>query len=314
MTMDEKKLRELVKHAISDTLADTLKPLLKESVKEIKEKAKTILSEALVLMPKTFVMKTEYLTAATKENHFKLYKGYVDSFNDVSSKLDTVGRDSANNPNDSAFRHLKLDEQSNMNAVKLHELYFNNVSDLHSEIRGNSIAYMRISRDFGSFENWQFDFRATGMAATEGWTILYFDPFKQKYLNVMVEKHTENIPVCGIPILVVDTFHHAWFRDYAGDKINYLNAMMKEINWNVVETRMMIAEKANLHLLYAIQPVVNSMPEQMLATMPSNQPPIDKTQVIDHSVEVAQQLPKTGMSVASGTPSPASVPGSQLQK
>lgn len=300
MTMiDEKSIKE----AIHGTLTEMFNKQKQYSAKAI-SKTKELIKEAMVLVPKVFALKTEYLSTTTKENHFKLYKTYVDSFNEVSTKLDTVGRNNASNPNDSDFRHLKLDEQHNLNGVKLHELYFHNISDVHSEIRANSIAYMRLSRDFGTFENWQFDFRACGMAAMEGWTILYFDPFKQKYLNVVVEKHTENIPLCGIPIIVVDTWHHSWFRDYPGDKVNYLNAMMKELNWNIIEARMIIAEKANLHQLFALQPVVNSMPEQMLANIPSNVPPINKDQVVKAELNLGtpEQQP-------SATTIPTMIPG-----
>jgi hypothetical protein len=62
----------------------------------------------------------------------------------------------------------------------------------------------------------------------------------------------------GIPVIVVDTWHHAWFKDYGADKIGYLNAMMLELNWAIVEQRMMIAERANLDQIYNTIPVQSS--------------------------------------------------------
>ncbi len=239
---------------------------------------KKLLKEAVVLLPKTFQLKTEYLSAITKELHFKLYKSEVDSYNKISSKLDTVPRTDADNPNNSEFRRLKLDEQSNMNGVKLHELYFNNISDLHSEIRLDSIPYIRLANFWGTFETWQFDFRACGMASTEGWAVLYWEPFKQRYCNTFIEKNAENIPVMGIPVLVVDTHHHAWFRDHPGDKQNYINSVMKEIQWSVVEARMAIAEMCNLHQIFMVEPVGNTTPEVRIR--PSSEPPIGGPQVV----------------------------------
>ena len=52
------------------------------------------------------------------------------------------------------FSSLKLDESHNHNAAFLHGLYFQNISDMNSEINADSIAFMRLERDFGSFDLW----------------------------------------------------------------------------------------------------------------------------------------------------------------
>ena len=254
-------------------------PAVKAVTLESAKKAKTTLAEALVVLPKPYVLKTESLSGDTKELHTKIYKEYADSFNAVSTKLDVVSREDANNPHNSVYRNLKMNETENLNGVKLHELYFSNISDPQSEIRVDSIPFMRLSRDWGTFENWQFDFRACGLVANEGWVVCYYEPFKQRYMNVVIEGDTLNVPLCCIPVIVVDTHHHAWFLDYAGDKTSYLNAMMKELHWSVVEARMSVAEHANLQNLYAIQPVVNAEPEKMIGLAANNQAPIGKDQI-----------------------------------
>lgn len=231
------------------------------------------INEATIVSTRTFQLGTESLSEDVKANHFGLYRGYVESFNKVSVAVDSVPKDDANNPNNSQFRRLKQDEQFNLNAVKLHELYFGNVGDKRSEIRRDSTVFMRLERDWGSFENWQLDFRACGMAAKEGWAVCYYEPFKQKYINCFVESHSEGIPVTGIPVLVVDTWHHAWFKDYLGEKLTYLNAMLKEVNWDVVEARMACAEASNIHQLYMIQPSYPAdLPQRSGVIIPSSLP------------------------------------------
>ena len=280
------KPEEIIKESIKASLA-------KHGIVEptAKKKQGVIIKESLgVVIPKTYTLKTESISGETKSVHEVVYKSHVDSFNLVSTKIDTLDKqgDTVNNPNNSEFRRLKLDETENLNGIKFHELYFSNTADSSSEIRIDSLPYMRLSRDWGTFEKWQFDFRACGMAATEGWAVCMFDPFKQKYTNVFVEKNTEGVPVCGIPVLVVDTWHHAWFADHPGDKLEYLNTSMKEVHWSVVEARMLVAEKANLQNLYAIRPIVNNEPEKIIGMLPpTNQPPV---QVADpHAVQ--QTLP-----------------------
>ena len=271
----EKNLEKIIQEAVGNVLGSTVK--LEKPVKEIIKTVKNIISEAVVLMPRSFVLKTDVQSPTTKENHEKLYKSYVDSFNKISSKLDSVSKQDAENPNDSEFRRLKIDENHNMNGAKFHELYFMNIGDLNSEIRADSIPFMRLSRDWGTFDQWQLDFRACGMAATEGWAICYFDPFKQRYFNCFVEKHNMYIPLMGIPVIVMDTWHHAWFYDYPGEKMEYLNKSMRELNWDVIEMRMLASEMSKLNQIYAIQPVISNKKEDRGITLGTNTPPLEVT-------------------------------------
>jgi len=268
----DEKTRNKLKQKIKEML-----PAESKSANKIIAEAKTFISEAVYLIAKPFILKTEKLSAFTKDNHFSLYRNYIESLNQISPKIDTVNKvmDSLN-PTNSEFRRLKLDEQSNFNGVKLHELYFSNISDLNSQIRADSLPFIRLSKDFGTFEQWQLDFRSCGMVALEGWAICYYDPYSKKYANCVVEKHSENIPVMGIPVIAVDTFHHAWFKDYSGDKKGYLNGMLQELNWSVIEQRMMIAERANLDQLYSIRPVQTSDISSLVGTSePINKMPIE---------------------------------------
>ena len=271
--LDKERLQKVIQEAVGNVLGNSgvlEKPVIKQAVAA----GKKLLKEAVIIMPRSFVMKGDVQSPTTKENHEKLYKSYVDSFNKISSKLDTVPRTDADNNNDSEYRRLKQDEVHNMNGVKFHELYFTNSGDLNSEIRADSTPFMRLSRDWGTFDAWQLDFRACGMVAREGWAVCYFDPFKQQYFNTFVEGHTINLPLMCIPVLVVDTWHHAWFYDFPGEKMEYLNKSMREINWNVVEMRMLTAEMAKLHQLYAIQPVISNEKERGVA-LPEVMPPVE---------------------------------------
>ena len=271
----DKNLEKIIQEAVGNVLGSTVK--IQKPVKEIIKTVKNIISEAVILMPRSFVLKTDVQSPTTKENHEKLYKSYVDIFNKISSKLDSVSKQDAENPNDSEFRRLKIDENHNMNGAKFHELYFMNIGDLNSEIRADSIPFMRLSRDWGTFDQWQLDFRACGMAATEGWAVCYFDPFKQRYFNCFVEKHNMYIPLMGIPVIILDTWHHAWFYDYPGEKMEYLNKSMRELNWDVIEMRMLASEMSKLNQIYAIQPVISNKKEDRGITLGTNTPPLEVT-------------------------------------
>lgn len=262
--------------------------------KVLTQKPLTSLKEALILIPKSFLLKTEFLSSKAKQAHESLYKAYVETFNKCSSLLDAVNPEEAG-ANHSAFRNLKVDEQYNLNAVKLHELYFTNISDQASQIGVDSIPYMRFARDFGTFDRWQFDFRACAMSAREGWAVTYFEPYKNCYMNCIVDGHSNGIPVGGIPVVVMDMWAHSYYRDYTDDKKSYVNAMMRELNWNVIEARMMVAEKSNVDAVFKIQPVANTVPDRILqAVSADNVAPIQKDQIETSEVTGNQPAPQTG--------------------
>lgn len=199
------------------------------------------LNEAYVAQVKPFKQVTEYVSQKTKESHTALYKGYVEALNKVSSKLDSADKPDANS-NHSAYRSLKLDEAYNLNSVWLHELYFANCFDPHSEILMDTTSYLKIQRDFGTFEDWQRDFIACAMSARNGWAVTGYHMFLKRYMNIFVSGHSCDIPLGFYPIIVVDMWEHAYSRDYLNDKKSYLITQMRELNWTVIEERFAKAE------------------------------------------------------------------------
>ena len=218
----------------------------KDLEKIVKESLKTssteVIEESYVAQAKQFRLQTEFLSDANKDNHIELYDQYVKDFNRISAELDSVSRDSVSS-NHSDYRSLKIDETYNLNAAYLHELYFSNISDLHSEIAMDSLSYMRLSRDFGSFDAWQKDFIASCMASRCGWAITYYNMYLQSFMNCPIDLHSLNVPVGSYPIIVMDVWQHAYYRDYLKDVKTYVYAMMKQLNWSVIEQRIEKAEK-----------------------------------------------------------------------
>ena len=200
------------------------------------------LNEAYVAQLKQYNLPTELLSVANKRNHVELYEGYIESFNRVSAELDTADRSVANS-NHSQYRSLKIDESYNMNAAYLHELYFANISDLHSQIPMDSLSYMRLSRDSGGFDKWQEDFIACCKASRCGWAMTVYNTYLQRYMNCVVDLHSLQIPIGAYPVIVMDVWQHAYYRDYLRDVRTYVHAMMKQLNWTVIEERFRKADK-----------------------------------------------------------------------
>jgi Fe-Mn family superoxide dismutase len=197
---------------------------------------KKILDESIAASSKPFNLNTELLTAETKNTHLQLYKSYVEALNSVSAKLDVADRANANNLN-SEFRNLKINETYNLNAVYLHELYLANISDVNSELTMDSLTYMRLQRDFGTFDDWQKDFIATCLVSKNGWACTVYSTFLQRYINVAVDLHDQNVLFGLYPVIVIDMWEHAYFKDYLNNKKAYVTNMMREIDWQIIENR-----------------------------------------------------------------------------
>lgn len=217
-------------------LADVdLKKIARDSVQKQ-------LGESYVFEPKAFKQSSDMISQKTKDGHTELYIKYVQETNRISAELDGVNKEETNS-NHSNFRSLKLDETYNLNAKILHELYFANCFDPNSQIYMDSNAYMKLQRDFGTFDKWQTDFLACAESCGEGWVVCGYNIYVQKYVNTIVSNHSQDVMFGLIPIVVLDMWSHAYHRDYVIDKKSYAIAMMRELNWKVIEDRVALAER-----------------------------------------------------------------------
>jgi superoxide dismutase, Fe-Mn family len=200
------------------------------------------INEGLMSQQKTFNIVTDYLSNANLDNHVELYKNYIENFNKANAKLEALDKANANS-NHSEFRSIKNDETFNMNAIYLHELYFANIGDNNSQINMDTLSYMRLARDFGSFDNWQKDFIACAQSSRCGWAITYLNTYTHTYMNCFIDLHSENVPTGMYPVIVMDMWQHAYYKDYLKDSKTYLLAMMKQLKWDIIEKRIKKADK-----------------------------------------------------------------------
>ena len=164
-----------------------------------------------------------------------LYVGYVNKLNEVEERLKAVDRSKANQIF-SDFRGLKADESFALNGVILHELYFENLNAKGEKKSSGKLTDL-IAREFGSFETWQEDFKACGIAA-RGWVILGHCLYDGKLHNYCLDTHNFNVPACVIPVLVMDVYEHAYVLDYGVKRPPYIDAFMKNIDWSVCQKRL----------------------------------------------------------------------------
>lgn len=169
------------------------------------------------------------------KNHFKLYEGYVNNTNRLMETMNSLAeQDKAATPE---FAETRRRFGWEFNGMRLHELYFENLSKEKVELDHDSEIAQKIAQDFGSYEKWEKDFKAVGAMRGVGWAILYHDTRADQLFNVWVNEHDLGHLANGNPVLVMDVFEHAFMLDYGLNRADYINAFFNNIDWEAVNGR-----------------------------------------------------------------------------
>ncbi|HEY48433.1 MAG TPA: superoxide dismutase [Dehalococcoidia bacterium] len=168
-------------------------------------------------------------------NHFTLYQGYVTNTNKL---LDTLAamlkEDKAGTPE---YAELKRRLGFEFNGMRLHEYYFENLGGKGALDKSGELG-KKLVEDFGSYENWEKDFKSTAAMRGIGWTTLYQDNMTGRLINQWINEHETGHFAGCTPILVLDVFEHAFILDYGLKRADYIAAFFETINWGAVEARL----------------------------------------------------------------------------
>ena len=94
------------------------------------------------------------------KNHFTLYQGYVNNTNKLLETLNLLLKEGKTGTPE--YAELKRRLGWEWNGMRLHEYYFGNMSKEGFELEKDSELYRKIVEDFGSYENWEKDFKGAG--------------------------------------------------------------------------------------------------------------------------------------------------------
>ena len=180
----------------------------------------------------------------TIEMHFGLYEGYVKNTNllneQIAAKIQ-AGRAAAT---DLEFAELNRRLSFEYNGMRLHELYFDNLTTSRGEPA--SELQSALGSAFGDFETWKKDFFAVGGMRGVGWAIAFYDPRADQIVNQWVEQHQDGHVAGTVPIVVMDCWEHAFIRDYKpADRGKYIEAFYANLDWKTCEGRLTPARSAS---------------------------------------------------------------------
>ncbi len=167
------------------------------------------------------------LSESQIQAHLGLYSGYVKNTNNLIEVMKT-----AEGP---ALAETSRRFGFEFNGMRLHEYYF---EQFEKGGEDSSKLKDRLAEQFGSFDSWKDDFVRIGKLRGIGWALLVEDDRTGDLMNVWISDH-ENGHLGGQKILLaMDIWEHAYLIDLMpSDRGKYIDIFFKNLNWNVIESR-----------------------------------------------------------------------------
>ncbi len=178
------------------------------------------------------------ISPETSDWHYnKHHKGYVAALNTIEKGLETADRSKANG-NYSELGELKRRFTWNHSGALLHDVYWNVLGGDGNPQKGPDVL-AAIEKEFGSFEKWKEDFKATAFSAKlSGWGLLVYDSlYSQRLLNVLVDEHQYGAIWGGIPLISLDVFEHAYYHKDGPGRATYIDNFINSLHWGRINER-----------------------------------------------------------------------------
>jgi Fe-Mn family superoxide dismutase len=161
------------------------------------------------------------------------YIGSVKTLNMISERLAAAMKEPDLPP--IVYGGLKREELHRVGSVILHEHYFGN---LGADGKPAGDVLNAIKKAYGSYEAWDAEFRRTAMSLAGGsvWCVLTFNTLTNELRNQWAWDHMHGA-IGGIPLLALDMYEHSYHMDYGTAAAKYIEAFMKNVNWEEVDRR-----------------------------------------------------------------------------
>lgn len=169
------------------------------------------------------------------QNHFKLYQGYVTNTNKLLDTLAAMEKDGKTATPE--YAELKRRFGWEFNGMRLHELYFGNMTKKKTTLPEKSPLHKLMVETFGSGPACETAFTETGKMRGIGWVVMTYDPVGKKLLHLWVNEHDVGHLAGTVPLLIMDVFEHAFMLDYGLNRADYIKAFVSAIDWDVVQER-----------------------------------------------------------------------------
>jgi Fe-Mn family superoxide dismutase len=183
----------------------------------------------------------------TLEMHLKLYEGYVQATNQLTTQIGEMLKDGRIDHEEMpAYSELTRRLGFEYNGMALHEYYFENLTKGGAKKPDQGSAFVKAAEDsFGSYDMWKLDFSSVGKMRGVGWAVCSLNPANRRLSNHWISLHEHGHVAGFIPLLVMDVWEHAYLLDYKpSERASYIEAFFANIDWKSVEKRLQFGEPA----------------------------------------------------------------------
>ena len=167
------------------------------------------------------------------------YVGSVRALNMISERLAAAMKDADLPP--LVYGGLKREELHRVGSVVLHEEYF---GSLGGDGKPAGDVLRAIKQAYSSFEGWEAEFRRTAMslAGGSGWCVLTYNMATSELRNQWAWDHMHGT-IAGLPLLALDMYEHSYHMDYGTATAKYVDAFMRNVNWEEVDRRFSVGRQ-----------------------------------------------------------------------
>lgn len=172
------------------------------------------------------------------QEHLGLYKGYVQKLNEIRSTLEEKEESNIEmNPNYTYdhWSELKRRETIANNAVLLHENYFGSI--IPGGTKPTTQLKELVHRDYDNMHELKRELRSAALS-TSGWALLTHDG--ERLRTWIVHEHHDNIPIGQHLLLALDSWEHAFARDYGTDRNRYITTFFNNCDWEKISSNVSV--------------------------------------------------------------------------
>jgi superoxide dismutase, Fe-Mn family len=177
-------------------------------------------------------------------HHSKHHKTYVDGANKTLEQLE----EARSKKNFDGAGALARTLAFHVSGHVLHSLFWQNLSPDGGGKPAGELA-QQIDKDFGSFDLFKDQFSKTAAQVLgSGWAALTWDSLSQQLLIAQFHDHQSDTLQGAVPLMVLDAWEHAFYLQYANEKVKFFEAVWNVWNWKDISQRYSGARNHSLGL------------------------------------------------------------------
>jgi Fe-Mn family superoxide dismutase len=189
---------------------------------------------ALPELPYDYAALEPYISGEIMElHHGKHHNAYVTGINTAVEQLAEAREKETFGSLSTLEKNLAFHLGGHVN----HSVFWPNMSPDGGDKPTGELAQV-IEEYFGGFDKFRAHFEANALSVQgSGWSVLTWDVVAQRPFIIQHFDHQGNVPICMVPLLMLDMWEHTYYLQYKNDKATFVKQWWNVVNWADVQAR-----------------------------------------------------------------------------